>query len=277
MKKQIKMLLVFLGAAMVLSVAVLSFLSEDGQLAEAGIKAEGDVRPKSEAGKISSVKRRLRNKKADGKSFERTDSQSRLRKPVRSSLREDVLDDEEKNLTAEQREVLHSIEQAIDDDNKEALIRIVQNLQLSKDWPDSVPQSVRLAAVEALEWFGSSCLPEAVGFLSDPDEDVVQCALGQFEDAVEDTDKSDRERANILVMAAGVVTDSDTMDSMLFELNNLRNSVAVDAIKLLWESGNDVTRSLLPDAVESVTGEENIDTPEKLDAWLKENPDEEDE
>ena len=67
------------------------------------------------------------------------------------------------------------------------------------------------------------------------------------------------------------------MDSMLFELNNLRNSVAVDAIKLLWESGNDVTRSLLPDAVESVTGEENIDTPEKLDAWLKENPDEEDE
>ncbi len=62
---------------------------------------------------------------------------------------------------------------------------------------------------------------------------------------------------------------------MLFELNNMRNSVAAETIKYLWENGNSTTQSLLAETVESVTGESDIDTVEKLDAWLKENPDDE--
>jgi hypothetical protein len=171
--------------------------------------------------------------------------------------------------------MLASIEQSVDDDNKEALVKIVQNMQAMNGWSESIPQSIRLAAVEALEYFGSSCLPEAAGFLSDSDNDVVQCALSQFEDAVEDSDKSDRERASILGMAALVINDTETMESMLFELNNMRNSVAAETIKYLWENGNSTTQSLLAETVESVTGESDIDTVEKLDAWLKENPDDE--
>ena len=148
-------------------------------------------------------------------------------------------------------------------------------LQKSKDWPDSVPKVVRLAAIEALGWFGSSCLPEAVGFLADVDEEVVACAMSQFEEAVGDLEKSDSERAEILVLASMVVTDSDAMDSMLMELNNMRNSVAAETVKQLWLNGNMTTQKLLSEAIESVTGEEGIDTPEKLDAWLVENPDDE--
>ena len=268
MKKQNKKILVVVGAVVLCALSALVFIpnGEGGAASECTLEKKDSLAGKK-AKKLKKTARKTPRKRR---------SLAQMRQDRSTVAGRAVAEEENSDLAPEFRKMMEAIGNAVDNDDKAALLLLVQTLQKMQDWPDSVPQSVRLAAVEALEWFGSSCLPEAVGFLSDPDEDVVQCALGQFEDAVEDTDKSDRERANILVMAAGVVTDSDTMDSMLFELNNLRNSVAVDAIKLLWESGNDVTRSLLPDAVESVTGEENIDTPEKLDAWLKENPDEED-
>ena len=183
--------------------------------------------------------------------------------------------EEERGLTAEMKKVLRFLRDVSDSDNKSEVIRMVQELQKSKDWPDSVPKVVRLAAIEALGWFGSSCLPEAVGFLADVDEEVVACAMSQFEEAVGDLEKSDSERAEILVLASMVVTDSDAMDSMLMELNNMRNSVAAETVKQLWLNGNMTTQKLLSEAIESVTGEEGIDTPEKLDAWLVENPDDE--
>lgn len=186
-----------------------------------------------------------------------------------------MLLEEEKGLTAEMVKTLRFLRDVSDHENKSEVIRVVQELQKSKGWLDSVPKSVRLAAIEALGWFGSSCLPEAVGFLGDMDEEVADCAMSQFEEAVGDLDKSDIERSGILVMASQVVTDSDAMDSMLMELNNMRNSVAAETVKQLWLNGNATTQKLLPEMVESVTGEEGIDTPEKLDAWLAENPDDE--
>ena len=41
-------------------------------------------------------------------------------------------------------------------------------------------------------------------------------------------------------------------------------------------SGNEATKSVLPDNIEFYTGEEGIDSPEKLDEWLAANPDDED-
>jgi hypothetical protein len=275
MKRQIKIVLAVLGAVVVLSMAVL-FIAGDGETEHSENIVGSQQSAKNRVGKGPAGKMSLRNKKADNKSGDKEAGRSHRRRIGKAALQQEDLEETEKNLTPQQREMLRSIEQTVDDDDKAALVRIVQELQRSKDWPDAMPKSIRLAAVEALEWFGSSCLPEAVGFLSDPDKEVAECALSQFEDAVEDTGKSDMDRARILAMAATVVTDPETMDSMLFELNNMRNSVAVDTIKHLWENGNAVARSLLPDAVESVTGEDDIDTVEKLDAWLKENPDDED-
>jgi hypothetical protein len=40
--------------------------------------------------------------------------------------------------------------------------------------------------------------------------------------------------------------------------------------------GGTATQSVLPENVEFYTGEEGMNTPEKLDEWLKENPDDED-
>ena len=149
-------------------------------------------------------------------------------------------------------------------------------MQKSDEWPDGIPKAVKMAAIEAMGWFGLGCLPEIVGFLADGDQEVVQSTLEKLEEAISDMDLSDRDRSSILMQVAKVVNDSDTMDSILFELNNMRHSVAVATIKELMVSGSDATKSVLPDNVEFYTGEEGLDTPEKLDKWLEENPDDED-
>lgn len=260
--------LVVLSIVIVCAVAASFFLftGGDGYFVDASAAEGSDGKGRSDKRKKA---RRIKSIKKN--TLDRKKVLAQKREERRSA--EKSVGDDESNLTPAQRKLLESIEQALDNEDKATLLRLIQQLQQSPGWPGSVPVSIRLAAVEALEWFGASCLPEAVGFLADPDEEVSQSALSQFEDAVEDSDLSDTERSGIMVMASQVVTDTDTLDSMFFELNNMRNSVAVDTIKKLWKNASAAALPPLAEAVESFTGEDGIDTPEKLDAWLRENPD----
>ena len=185
-------------------------------------------------------------------------------------------DDDEANLTAVQRKMIEDIRAALEDEDSKKVMKLVQKLQKSPEWPDGIPKSIKMAAIEALGWFGAACLPELAGFLADADDEVVDAAVEQYEDMMTDYDLSDRERAEILVQAVKCISDSDALDSMLFELNNMRNSVAVQTIKRVMAEGNAQSKALLPECIEFVTGEEGLDTPEKLDKWLQENPDDED-
>ena len=185
-------------------------------------------------------------------------------------------DDDESNLTEVQRSLIEAIRAALDAENKDEVLKLVQRLQKSPEWPDGIPKSIKMAAIEALGWFGSSCLPELAGFLADGDEEVVQAAVDKYEEMLSDFDLSARERSEILIQASKVINDADAIDSLLFELNNMPNSIAVETIKRLMIEGNTATKQVLPENVEFFTGEENMNTFEKLDEWLKENPDDED-
>lgn len=185
-------------------------------------------------------------------------------------------EDDEAKLNEEQRKTIMAIRDALDSNDRKTVLRLVQRIQKSDEWPDGIPKSIKMAAIEALGWFGSSCLPELAGFLTDLDEEVVQAAIDRYEEMLSDIDLSDSERSEILVQASKVINDADAMDSMMSELNNMRHSVAVATIKRLMAEGNAATKSVLPDNVEFYTSEENLDSPEKLDEWLKRNPDDED-
>ena len=184
-------------------------------------------------------------------------------------------DDDESNLTEAQRSIIEAIRAALDDNNKKEVLKLVQKLQKSPEWPDGIPKSIKMAAIEALGWFGASCLSELAGFLADGDPEVVESAVDKYSEMLSDIELSDYERSNILVAASKIIDDPDAMESMLFELNNMRHSVAIDTIKKLMAEGNAATKSVLPDNVEFFTGEANMDSPEKLDEWLKQNPDDE--
>ncbi len=185
-------------------------------------------------------------------------------------------DDDEARLNEEQRKTIAAIRAALDAEDSAKLLKLVQKLQASDEWPDGIPKSIKMAAVEALGWFGSKCLPEIAGFLGDGDSEVVQSAIEKYEDALSDFDLSDYDRAKILIEASKVINDADAMESMLFELINMRNSVAAATMKELMVYGNAATKSVLPESIEFITGEENITTPEQIDEWAKQNPDDPD-
>lgn len=185
-------------------------------------------------------------------------------------------DDDEAKLNDEQRKTIEAIRAALDAEDRKRVLELVQRLQKSDEWPDGIPKSIKMAAIEALGWFGTSGLPELAGFLADRDNDVIQSAIAKYEEALSDAHLSDFERSKILVLASKVVNDADSMDSMLFEVNNMRHSVAVETFKTIMREGNEVTKKLLPETIEFYTGEENMATTEKLDAWLVLNPDGED-
>lgn len=179
-------------------------------------------------------------------------------------------------LSAEQKAILAEIRKALDEENKKDVLRLVQKLQSSKEWPDGIPKAIKMVAIEALGWFGSSCLPEIVGFLADGDPEIIEATIERYEEALSDIELSDRERAQILIGAAKVIRDPEIMDQFMFELNDMRNSVAIDTIKQIMALGSDALKGVLAENIEFFTGEENLDTAAKLDAWLKENPDGED-
>lgn len=237
------------------------------------------IDPKQVPGKISKVPKvskplpKKSLKHSDKKSDKQDPEQEIAKKRNRLKPKFVIDDDDESKLNAEQRKTIEAIRAALDENNKARVLKLVQGLQASDEWPDGIPKSIKMAAIEALGWFGSSCLPEIAGFLGDSDKDVVASATEQLEEALSDFDLSDRERADMLIQLSKIINDSDTMDSMLSELCNMRHSVAVETIKTLMKDGNAVTQQLLPETVEFLTGEENMNTPEKLDKWLKENPD----
>ncbi len=177
------------------------------------------------------------------------------------------LDDaDEAALTTEQRALIEAIRKALDEDDHKTVLALVQKLQKAKEWPDGIPLPIRRAALEAVSWIGMSALPEIAGFLGDGDKEVVADAIEAYESALIEAN-GDRELSAVVTAAAAVIADADAMDSILMSLNEMRPSVAVATIKQIWATGTDAAKAALREAIEFLTGEENITTPEQLDNW----------
>lgn len=266
-------LLVGLVVAIITTLGVVFFVNGDViSKDDAKVAGKGEkLKKTSKRGRLVSLKgRRIRGRVSSPNGI--AVSSGRVALDVKPSL---DYDDEEASLSEEYRKLLSEIRKALDGDDKRALLRLVQKVQSNRNWVSDVPFLVKSAMLDALGWFGAACLPEITGFMSDSNEEIAQSAVEKYEEALSDSELSDRERSKLLVLASQVITDSDAMESMLFELNNMRNSVAVETIKQLMASGGDATQSLLPESIEFFTGEEGLNTPEKLDEWLTANPDDE--
>ena len=261
------------GLLGILFVSVLVYRGSDSEVPENNGKRQETAVKGKLSGRKAKARARLRKGERPGKlgaGVETEDVSNEKQKPTFA-----LDDDDEANLNEEQRKTIMAIRAALDNNDRKTVLRLVQKLQKSDEWPDGIPKSVKMAAIEALGWFGSSCLPELAGFLGDSDQEVIQAAIDKYQEMLADFELSDTERSEILVQASKVIDDADAIDSMMFELNNMRHSIAVETIKRLMADGNAATKSILPNNVEFYTGEEGVDSPEKLDDWLKRNPDDE--
>lgn len=194
----------------------------------------------------------------------------------------EIGDEAEKLLNEEQRKLLEEIRAALRNDDYKTLMRLVNKLQTSEEWPDGIPKPIKMAALKALGWYGGKCLTEITGFLADLDREVVDRAVNEWDNAIAELDHDvdwpgELGIASNIRNAAKVVTNMETMDSILSEIHSsLRHSVAVETIKEIMATGNNVAKSRLPEVIENLTGKTDISTAEQLDEWLKTNPDDPD-
>lgn len=192
--------------------------------------------------------------------------------------------DEEAKLTEMQRKMLEEIRDACDEDDRKKVIKLVQNMQASEEWPDGIPAIIKLEAIDALGWFGIDGLAELAGFLKDTDPEVQKAAIDGFDEALSDPDLGDRQRAEILKVAAQVITDADALDSMMMELDDMRNSVAVGVAIEILRTGTEESKAALLEAAEERFEFDTEDdeepppprTENELKKWLEQNPDDED-
>ena len=167
-------------------------------------------------------------------------------------------------LSESQRQLIEEIRKAIDADDIKKLIVFIRKLQASEEWPDGIPLSVRKAAIEALAWSGLEGLPSMVGFLADSDPDILETAIDAFDDGFQEAN-GDRGLSSLLVTACQAVTDGEAIETFLMELDNMRNSVAIETVKQIAQTGSSAAQAALKEAIEDRFGEGV--TVETLDQW----------
>lgn len=186
-------------------------------------------------------------------------------------------DEEEKMLNDFSRKILAELQAALDAENFSEVQRLVAKmLEIPPDpkfGADGVATILRRSAVEALGWFGAKGLPELAGLLADPDPEISQATIDQFNLALEDITLSDYEKADIISMAARVLKDLDGLEMMFMEINDMRHSVGAGLLVDICLNGTDVAKGLMKDQIEFFTGEDNIFTVQDIEKWLQNNPD----
>ena len=188
-------------------------------------------------------------------------------------------DDGEKALSDAQRALLDELQEALDDESLRRVATIVKKIQddYRKGGDAAVPAYMREQAVEALSWFLPDSLAELIGFMADSNPDVLEDVMKNFTEGIDDAELSDRELAEIFKKIAPIIKDDDAIDAILMGLeNDMRNSVAVDTYKEIFKTGSEEIKKRLVESMQDFTGEDDLTAPEQLDAWLKENPDDED-
>ena len=262
MSKNLKLALILLVAVVLGGFSLRSFLSrEDSRESEESYRSSGR--------RIKDADRKARSKRISERKASRAEkiATGQLTQP-----KFEIGSDEEEKLNALQRKLLEDIRAALRKDDYRTLMRLVHRMQASDEWPDGIPKSIKKAALEALGWYGSKCLPEIVNFLGDADSQIVAEATSQWEDAIAECD-SDRDVAVQVKLAARVVNDADSMESIVVETLNMRHSVAVETFKEILANGNDLAYQKALEQIADYTNEEGITTADQLDAWLEENPD----
>lgn len=157
-------------------------------------------------------------------------------------------DDEDAKLNEYSRKILADLQKALDSENFSLVKKLVAKmLEIPPDpkfGAEGVATLLRRNAVEALGWFGAKGLPELAALLADPDPDVAQASIDQFNLALEDITLSDYERADIISMAAKVLKDPDGLEMMFMEINDMRHSVGAGLLVDICLNGTDVAKGL---------------------------------
>ena len=272
--KSSKKVIVFLTGALIVSVCAVfwAFNGEEGE--------RSDLR-KSRRVRTSSVARTgAKTKKVTEISLEERDGKRSVRIVESNIERPDVSaddGDDEAKLTPQQRSALKELQSALDEDDIKAVRRALDKMiaKVSSDGSlAGLPVTLRTRALEALGWFGKNAVTDLVPFLADPDSAVSEDAFEKFQMAIGECD-DDGEKSLIVKTMMRALSDGEQIDTMLNNLNDMRNTVKADTIVSILTDGTDKARQIMMDQLGDYT-DSDVSTMEDLKRWVAENPDEDD-
>lgn len=189
-----------------------------------------------------------------------------------STVSEEI--DEDK-LNATQKAVLKELQDALDDNNlkrvRKALSKFVAKAENGGLGGD-VPVCMRAKAVEVLSWFGKDAAVDLIGFVADSNEDVSNDAFSALEMALCDCEMGDVARAQLVTSMMKALNDAEQVDSLMNQLNDMRNSVKADAAKEILGSGSETAKAKLLEDLETYFDEDVKDL-DSLEKWKAMNPD----
>lgn len=196
-------------------------------------------------------------------------------------------DEGDESLSALAKAVMKELQDSLDNNDLLAVRKSIARFYLPESrggLGGKVPKSLKLAAIAALDWFGSKgVLNEGAGggdsaslidFMTDADPEISESALDAFEDSLNDFDMSDYVRAELLKTVLKAVNDTDRIESMISSLDNMRNSVKADTIISLMETGTDNVKATMKEELEFYT-DMDITTVDGVRQWKADNPDDE--
>lgn len=176
---------------------------------------------------------------------------------------------------------LDQIQAAVDAEDLARLLEVISRLQASEEWPDGIPSALHMAAIEALSDFGLEAVPKLAGYLQSGDEEVRQEALDALEESVDDDEKSDYEKAEMIKLLANSIEDADFLES-LFDLldGDFRNSVQRDVMLSVLQNGTpEAKKVMLEENLPGLIDNEDITTVDEaikaVNEWYQLHPDEE--
>lgn len=178
------------------------------------------------------------------------------------------IEEAEDDMAPEDQKRMDAISDAMDEDDFAAVTALIPDVQTSTN------AEVRSEMVDALGSFGKKALVELLPFMADPDSEVAENARDQWTMALSDV-TSERSKCKYIEAAMGILTDEEALDSMMTELTDCDDRLAIQTIVNVISSGTPQAVAAAKEQYEFITGEEYTNIAD-AEAWLQENyePDE---
>ena len=237
--------------AVVLLLALAAFFVGRALKGGGGTAAEGAESTLASARKIADAGRRPR-----------PSSKPAVKKPKpQLDLSDD--DDEDSNRTPEEKKLAADVEKALDEEDFELAKKCAPLALKCKD------TEIRQSMVDTLGWFGEKAVPELTPFIADPDEDVAESAMNEWDSTVSSIE-DDGEKIGMTEMAMQVISDEDALESISGNYIGVDEKLAVESLLRVIEGGGSAKGiDKAKETYEFVTGEEFVDR-SAAEKWIAE-------
>ena len=119
-------------------------------------------------------------------------------------------------MTEEERKISEALSDALDSDNRAKVYEIATKALKSSN-PD-----LRREAVDALGWYGKDAIADLLVPMVDPDRDVAQCAIDNWDQALSEIE-SPQERMGTAMLALKVIDDEYALNTISAQFSNAAN------------------------------------------------------